>query len=144
MSNHGNATKFKCPATRALPTHSYNLRPRHFVHRAVIPSEQEQLSARQISALHINKVEELWKISEKNKLRLRGPGTMGIGTAVSLRREERVPAPRRTGTRAGTGAAKRSGQLATPSSLWKTNHDASLEDLEKTGVDDEPQPVVLK
>ena len=28
--------------------------------------------------------------------------------------------------------------------LWKTNPDASLEDLEKPGVDDEPQPVVLK
>lgn len=51
-----------------------------------IPSEQEQLRARQISAQQINKVEE----------------------------------------------------------LWKTNPDASLEDLEKPGVDDEPQPVVLK
>ncbi|WOL07140.1 hypothetical protein Cni_G15877 [Canna indica] len=28
--------------------------------------------------------------------------------------------------------------------LWKTNRDASLEDLEKPGVDDEPQPVLLK
>jgi regulator of nonsense transcripts 1 len=28
--------------------------------------------------------------------------------------------------------------------LWKTNPDASLEDLEKPGVDDEPQSVVLK
>lgn len=28
--------------------------------------------------------------------------------------------------------------------LWKTNPDASLEDLEKPGVDDEPQPVALK
>lgn len=28
--------------------------------------------------------------------------------------------------------------------LWKTNPDASLEDLEKPGVDDEPQPIVLK
>ena len=28
--------------------------------------------------------------------------------------------------------------------LWKTNPDATLEDLEKPGVDDEPQPVVLK
>ncbi|ONK56008.1 uncharacterized protein A4U43_C10F3190 [Asparagus officinalis] len=28
--------------------------------------------------------------------------------------------------------------------LWKTNPDASLEDLEKPGVDDEPQPVSLK
>jgi regulator of nonsense transcripts 1 len=51
-----------------------------------VPSEQEQLRARQISAQQINKVEE----------------------------------------------------------LWKTNPDASLEDLEKPGVDDEPQPVVLK
>ncbi|XP_038687689.1 regulator of nonsense transcripts 1 homolog [Tripterygium wilfordii] len=51
-----------------------------------IPSEQEQLRARQISAQQINKVEE----------------------------------------------------------LWKTNPDATLEDLEKPGVDDEPQPVVLK
>ncbi|KAK8640038.1 hypothetical protein V6N13_138403 [Hibiscus sabdariffa] len=51
-----------------------------------IPSEQEQLRARQISAQQINKVEE----------------------------------------------------------LWKTNPDASLEDLEKPGVDDEPQPVALK
>jgi regulator of nonsense transcripts 1 len=47
-----------------------------------IPSEQEQLRARQISAQQINKVEE----------------------------------------------------------LWKTNPDATLEDLEKPGVDDEPQP----
>uniref|UniRef100_A0A6V7QUW1 Uncharacterized protein n=1 Tax=Ananas comosus var. bracteatus TaxID=296719 RepID=A0A6V7QUW1_ANACO len=52
----------------------------------VVPSEQEQLRARQISAQQINKLEE----------------------------------------------------------LWKTNPDASLEDLEKPGVDDEPQPVVLK
>ncbi|GJN32352.1 hypothetical protein PR202_gb20855 [Eleusine coracana subsp. coracana] len=52
----------------------------------LIPSEQEQLRARQISAQQINKVEE----------------------------------------------------------LWKTNPDAALEDLEKPGVDDEPQPVVLK
>ncbi|KAG8080500.1 hypothetical protein GUJ93_ZPchr0007g6178 [Zizania palustris] len=51
-----------------------------------VPSEQEQLRARQISAQQINKVEE----------------------------------------------------------LWKTNPDASLEDLEKPGVDDEPQQVVLK
>ncbi|XP_020093932.1 regulator of nonsense transcripts 1 homolog isoform X3 [Ananas comosus] len=51
-----------------------------------VPSEQEQLRARQISAQQINKLEE----------------------------------------------------------LWKTNPDASLEDLEKPGVDDEPQPVVLK
>uniref|UniRef100_A0A0E0AK55 Uncharacterized protein n=1 Tax=Oryza glumipatula TaxID=40148 RepID=A0A0E0AK55_9ORYZ len=51
-----------------------------------VPSEQEQLRARQISAQQINKVEE----------------------------------------------------------LWKTNPDASLEDLEKPGVDDEPQQVALK
>ena len=51
-----------------------------------VPSEQEQLRARQISAQQINKIEE----------------------------------------------------------LWKTNPDASLEDLEKPGVDDEPQPVALK
>lgn len=51
-----------------------------------VPSEQEQLRARQISAQQINKVEE----------------------------------------------------------LWKSNPDASLEDLEKPGVDDEPQPVVIK
>ncbi|KAL1083814.1 hypothetical protein V6Z11_D09G222100 [Gossypium hirsutum] len=51
-----------------------------------VPSEQEQLRARQISAQQINKVEE----------------------------------------------------------LWKTNSDASLEDLEKPGIDDEPQPVALK
>lgn len=53
---------------------------------AQIPSEQEQLRARQISAQQINRVEELWKM----------------------------------------------------------NPDATLEDLEKPGVDDEPQPVVLK
>ncbi|KAH9607079.1 hypothetical protein KSS87_005008 [Heliosperma pusillum] len=51
-----------------------------------VPSEQEQLRARQISAQQINKIEE----------------------------------------------------------LWKTNPDASFEDLEKPGVDDEPQPVALK
>lgn len=51
-----------------------------------VPSEQEQLRARQISAQQINKIEE----------------------------------------------------------LWKTNPDATLEDLEKPGVDDEPQPVGLK
>ena len=51
-----------------------------------MPSEQEQLRARQISAQQINKIEE----------------------------------------------------------LWKTNPDASLEDLEKPGVDDEPQPVAAK
>ena len=28
--------------------------------------------------------------------------------------------------------------------LWKTNPDATLEDLEKPGVDDEPQTVALK
>lgn len=51
-----------------------------------VPSEQEQLRARQVSAQQINKVEE----------------------------------------------------------LWKTNPDATLEDLEKPGVDDEPQAVALK
>ncbi|XP_051144708.1 regulator of nonsense transcripts 1 homolog [Andrographis paniculata] len=51
-----------------------------------VPSEQEQLRARQISAQQINKIEE----------------------------------------------------------LWKTNPDATLEDLEKPGVDDEPQSVALK
>lgn len=51
-----------------------------------VPSEQEQLRARQISAQQINKLEE----------------------------------------------------------LWKTNPEASLEDLEKPGVDDEPQPVAVK
>lgn len=28
--------------------------------------------------------------------------------------------------------------------LWKTNPDATWEDLEKPGVDDEPQPVALR
>ncbi|WOL17594.1 Regulator of nonsense transcripts [Canna indica] len=28
--------------------------------------------------------------------------------------------------------------------LWKTNPNASLEDLEKPRVDDEPQPILLK
>jgi len=51
-----------------------------------IPTEQEQLRARQISAQQINKLEE----------------------------------------------------------LWKTNPDSTLEDLEKPGVDDEPQPVMLR
>ncbi|KAL9249850.1 Regulator of nonsense transcripts 1-like protein [Drosera capensis] len=51
-----------------------------------VPSEQEQLRARQISAQQINKIEE----------------------------------------------------------LWKTNPDATLEDLEKPGVDDEPLPVAVK
>jgi regulator of nonsense transcripts 1 len=51
-----------------------------------IPTEQEQLRARQITAQQINKLEE----------------------------------------------------------LWKSNPDASLEDLEKPGVDDEPQPVLLR
>ncbi|GAB2273676.1 Regulator of nonsense transcripts 1-like protein [Dionaea muscipula] len=51
-----------------------------------VPSEQEQLRARQISAQQINKIEE----------------------------------------------------------LWKTNPDATLEDLEKPGADDEPQSVALK
>ncbi|XP_010518678.1 PREDICTED: regulator of nonsense transcripts 1 homolog isoform X2 [Tarenaya hassleriana] len=51
-----------------------------------VPSEQEQLRARQISAQQINKIEE----------------------------------------------------------LWKSNPDATLEDLEKPGVDDEPQSVQLK
>jgi hypothetical protein len=51
-----------------------------------VPSEQEQLRARQISAQQINKVED----------------------------------------------------------LWKTSPDATLEDLEKPGVDDEPQPVALR
>lgn len=51
-----------------------------------VPSEQEQLRARQVTAQQINKVEE----------------------------------------------------------LWKTIPDASLEDLEKPGVDDEPQPVAFK
>lgn len=60
--------------------------PANIVHLLQVPSEQEQLRARQISAQQINKVEE----------------------------------------------------------LWKTNPDASLEDLEKPGVDDEPQPVALK
>ena len=51
-----------------------------------VPSEQEQLRARQISATQIGKVEE----------------------------------------------------------LWRGNPEASLEDLEKPGVDDEPQPVALR
>jgi len=57
-----------------------------FSYLSQVPSEQEQLRARQISAQQINKVEE----------------------------------------------------------LWKTNPDASLEDLEKPGVDDEPQHVSMK
>jgi regulator of nonsense transcripts 1 len=51
-----------------------------------IPSDQEQLRARQISAIQINKLEE----------------------------------------------------------LWKDNGEATLEDLEKPGVDDEPHPVLLR
>ena len=51
-----------------------------------MPSEQEQLRARQISAQQINKLEE----------------------------------------------------------LWKENPDAKLEDLEKPGVDEEPQQVMLR
>lgn len=66
----------------------YEFRPLNLLTSFIlqVPSEQEQLRARQISAQQINKVEE----------------------------------------------------------LWKTNPDATLEDLEKPGVDDEPQPVVLK
>lgn len=64
----------------------YNLESLLTFHSSQVPSEQEQLRARQISAQQINKIEE----------------------------------------------------------LWKTNPDASLEDLEKPGVDDEPQPVALK
>jgi len=51
-----------------------------------VPSEQEQLRARQISAQQINKLEE----------------------------------------------------------LWKGNPESTLEDLEKPGVDDEPNPVLLR
>jgi regulator of nonsense transcripts 1 len=51
-----------------------------------IPSEQEQLRARQISAMQINKLEE----------------------------------------------------------LWKDNADATFQDLEKPGVDEEPQQVLLR
>ena len=51
-----------------------------------VPSEQEQLRARQITAHQINKLEE----------------------------------------------------------LWKDNSEATLEDLEKPGIDDEPQPVLLR
>lgn len=51
-----------------------------------IPSEQEQLRARQISSSQINKLEE----------------------------------------------------------LWKDDTDATLEDLEKPGVDEEPHPVLLR
>lgn len=51
-----------------------------------VPSEQEQLRARQITSVQINKLEE----------------------------------------------------------LWKDNAEASLEDLEKPGVDDEPHPVLLR
>lgn len=51
-----------------------------------IPSDQEQLRARQISATQINKLED----------------------------------------------------------LWKDNGEATLEDLEKPGVDDEPHPVMLR
>lgn len=51
-----------------------------------VPSEQEQLRARQITAHQINKLEE----------------------------------------------------------LWKDNTEATLEDLEKPGIDDEPQPVLLR
>lgn len=51
-----------------------------------IPSEQEQLRARQITSQQINKLEE----------------------------------------------------------LWKDNSEATLEDLEKPGVDDEPHPVLLR
>lgn len=51
-----------------------------------VPSEQEQLRARQISSRQINRLEE----------------------------------------------------------LWKDNSNATLEDLEKPGIDDEPQPVLLR
>ena len=53
---------------------------------AKVPSEQEQLRARQISAQQINKLEE----------------------------------------------------------LWKDNPEANLEDLEKPGIDEEPQQVMLR
>ena len=69
-----------------LSVASYNLRNILIILILQIPSEQEQLRARQISAQQINKIEE----------------------------------------------------------LWKSNPDASLEDLEKPGVDDEPQSVALK
>jgi regulator of nonsense transcripts 1 len=38
----------------------------------------------------------------------------------------------------------RARQISKVEELWKTNPEATLEDLEKPGVDDEPQPVALK
>ncbi|EHH62580.1 hypothetical protein EGM_20966 [Macaca fascicularis] len=69
-----------------------------------IPSEQEQLRARQITAQQINKLEELWKMHQNPSM----PPTV----AHSQKRHE--------------------------------NPSATLEDLEKPGVDEEPQHVLLR
>ncbi|KAK9048608.1 hypothetical protein SSX86_032427 [Deinandra increscens subsp. villosa] len=42
------------------------------------------------------------------------------------------------------GIQKSAQQISKVEELWKTNPKASLEDLEKPGVDDEPQPIVIK
>ncbi len=82
-----------------------------------VPSEQEQLRARQVSAQQINKLEELWKVSWEV-------------ISSRTRRSKRIVSFAR--------------DTNCDSSCFQDNPDATLEDLEKPGVDEEPQQVLLR
>jgi len=101
-----------------------------------IPSEQEQLRARQITAQQINKLEELWKVRG-----WRGGRGGGVFRATLAAHVEFTCVCEKTlwqdvGCTLGLTIA------LTVSA--QDNPTATLEDLEKPGVDEEPQHVLLR
>ena len=98
-----------------------------------IPSEEEQLRARQITAQQINKLEELWKVKKMYsrhlwsltvyvhrfyEIQLQSTWCMYLYLYLLIRLKYVL--------------------------FQQENVDATIEDLEKPGVDEEPQPVLLR
>ena len=97
------------------------------------PSDEEQMRARQITAKQINKLEDLWKVGG------------GDGRSSDCKN-------------GGGSSIINCNQIKFQSGLFdaffkhishhfpspQDNPDAKLDDLEKPGIDEEPQPILLR
>lgn len=95
-----------------------------------IPSEQEQLRARQIAAQQINKLEELWKVAADDLLAGRNAKCATV----------------RNNSLFSTVCLQLCFIFRVTVCFFscQDNPSATLEDLEKPGVDEEPQHVLLR
>ncbi|KAK2087771.1 ATP-dependent helicase NAM7 [Saguinus oedipus] len=112
-----------------------------------IPSEQEQLRARQITAQQINKLEELWKVSRVLEPCWGEEQQLGAGYRPGRHPALHVAWSSCSQGSCGCGRAPPTmacSEKRYMCSILLENPSATLEDLEKPGVDEEPQHVLLR